>query len=48
MSKKKILLVSTTRADYGLIKRLLFLFKKDLSFMTKFLVSSQCENKGQV
>ena len=38
MSKKKILLVSTTRADYGLIKRLLFLFKKDLSFMTKFLV----------
>lgn len=43
--KKKFLLISTTRADYGLLKRILFLLKKEQTIDTKLLVCGSHFNK---
>ncbi len=37
--KKKILIVTSTRAEYGLLKKLIILMKKEKSFSTKLLVT---------
>jgi GDP/UDP-N,N'-diacetylbacillosamine 2-epimerase (hydrolysing) len=37
--KKKILILTSTRADYGLMKKLIFLLNKEKSFLIKLLVT---------
>ena len=44
--KKKILIITSTRADYGLMKKLILLMKKQKSFLTKLMATGTHFNKN--